>query len=127
MRTTEPPPWLELAAEQGDGTGVVPGAAARTRAELFTRLAETLDLPGYFGHNWDALADCLLDLVEAGPLTLTVENADQLLGDEPPAQLASLLDVFDDVWSQGRHQVRVVLRTAPERLAELRRRVTATG
>ncbi|SCG45816.1 barstar family protein [Micromonospora halophytica] len=127
MRTTEPPPWLELTAERGDGTGAVPGAGARTRAELFTRLAETLDLPGYFGRNWDALADCLLDLVEAGPLTLTVEDADQLLGDEPPAQLAALLDVFGDAWSHGRHPVRVVLRTGPERLPELRRRVTATG
>ncbi|MEV4490700.1 barstar family protein [Micromonospora coxensis] len=127
MRATESPSWLELTAEQVDAAGAVPGAAARTRAELFTRLAETLDLPGYFGRNWDALADCLSDLVETGPVTLTVEDADQLLVDEPPAQLATLLDVFDDAWSHGRHPVRVVLRTAPERLPELRRRVTAHG
>ena len=32
------------------------------KAALMTELAARLHLPGYFGHNWDALADMLADL-----------------------------------------------------------------
>lgn len=33
----------------------------RSKHELLQRLADTLPLPASFGHNWDALADCLRD------------------------------------------------------------------
>ncbi|PKO57731.1 MAG: hypothetical protein CVU19_18545 [Betaproteobacteria bacterium HGW-Betaproteobacteria-13] len=32
------------------------------KAALLTRIATVLDFPRWFGHNWDALADCLGDL-----------------------------------------------------------------
>lgn len=32
------------------------------KTELFTRIASALIFPDWFGHNWDALADCLGDL-----------------------------------------------------------------
>ena len=32
-----------------------------SKAELMSRLAQTFKLPGYFGHNWDALYDSLSD------------------------------------------------------------------
>jgi Barstar (barnase inhibitor) len=32
------------------------------RASLFDRVASTMQFPEYFGHNWDALEDCLTDL-----------------------------------------------------------------
>ncbi|MEV0809232.1 barstar family protein [Micromonospora sp. NPDC050200] len=127
MDATDLPPWLELTTEPADGTVVVAGAAARNSGDLFGLLAQALDLPGWFGRNWDALADCLLDRDDAGPLALRVDDADQLLADEPPAQLATLLHVFDDVWSHGRHPVRVVLRAAPDRLPGLRRRVATAS
>ena len=44
---------------------VVPGAADK-RASL-ERFAEVLRLPDWFGHNLDALADCLHDLAETPP------------------------------------------------------------
>jgi RNAse (barnase) inhibitor barstar len=31
------------------------------KAELLSILARELQFPGYFGHNWDALSDCLRD------------------------------------------------------------------
>ncbi|MCZ7655132.1 MAG: barstar family protein [Rhodocyclaceae bacterium] len=34
----------------------------RDRTTLFECLATTLKFPDWFGHNWDALADCLSDL-----------------------------------------------------------------
>lgn len=34
----------------------------RSKRDLFGRLHKRLQLPGYFGNNWDALNDCLHDL-----------------------------------------------------------------
>jgi len=37
-------------------------AGCHDKTELLRRLATTLSFPASFGHNWDALADCLRDL-----------------------------------------------------------------
>ena len=37
-------------------------AAARGKEKLLGALATRLRFPGYFGHNWDALDECLRDL-----------------------------------------------------------------
>jgi len=86
------PGWLELrTAPAPAGAIVLDGAACRTRAGLFAEFARALRFPAYFGHNWDALTDCLRD---AAPELLYVSDAGQLLTDEPPAQLTTLLDVL---------------------------------
>ncbi|MFI7608171.1 barstar family protein [Micromonospora sp. NPDC049366] len=89
------------------------GAATRTRDGFFTALAEALALPPHFGHNWDALADVLRDRLAAAPLTLRVDNADELLADEPAGQYARFLTVFTDVAADAPHPLRVVLRDLP--------------
>ena len=35
---------------------------AHDKAEFLAACARCLDFPSYFGHNWDALSDCLTDL-----------------------------------------------------------------
>jgi len=42
--------------------GVVVPAGISTKAELLAFLAQAIPLPAYFGHNWDALEECLTDL-----------------------------------------------------------------
>lgn len=49
----------------------VDGAALETRAEVLRVLGETLAFPEHYGHNLDALNDCLRDL--AGPTVLLWE------------------------------------------------------
>ncbi|WP_406113525.1 barstar family protein [Kitasatospora purpeofusca] len=85
-----------------DRLRLVRGANCRTRAALFTEWAWALSFPGYFGHNWDAFEECLNDALlppgtgsAATGLLLLVADADALLADEPPAQLALLLDILD--------------------------------
>lgn len=34
----------------------------KDRDGLFQRVATALEFPGWFGHNWDALQDCLTDM-----------------------------------------------------------------
>ena len=40
---------------------VVDAAKLRSKQELLTSIAQAFDFPGHFGHNWDALLDCLSD------------------------------------------------------------------
>jgi RNAse (barnase) inhibitor barstar len=48
-------------APDHDFSVVVPTGIS-SKAELFTFLARAIPLPDYFGHNWDALEECLNDL-----------------------------------------------------------------
>ena len=105
---------------------VLSGSAARTRSGLYDALDAALDLPGHFGRNWDALADVLAERLDAGPLTLVVADAAELLAEEPPAQLGTLLDVLGGVAAGAHESLRVVLCDTPARLPALRSRLTAT-
>lgn len=70
----------------------VDGADMRTVAGVLTALADAWEFPDHFGHNRDALDDCMRDLPaslrtsEGTPSTgwLTIAlNASQILADEP--------------------------------------------
>lgn len=47
--------------EQQDFVARIPTSIRDTKT-LFDQLFEKLQLPGYFGFNWNALSDCLRDL-----------------------------------------------------------------
>lgn len=51
-------------------------AGLHDRAALFDALAQTLQLPDYFGRNWDALDECLRDLSWLKPKTIVIAHAD---------------------------------------------------
>jgi len=55
-------------------------SAVRDKTTLMERLAAALKFPDWFGHNWDALADCLSDLswLPAGGHVLLLEHCDDL-------------------------------------------------
>ena len=50
------------AARAGRHAAVLDLAGVRGKAAFLARCAAALNLPGWFGHNWDALHDCLTDL-----------------------------------------------------------------
>lgn len=58
----------------------IPLREVRTKGELLAKLAECLCFPDWFGHNWDALEDCLKDLswLPARGYVLVLEDADVL-------------------------------------------------
>ncbi|MEU9888128.1 barstar family protein [Sphaerisporangium sp. NPDC051017] len=124
------PHWLTVstapapaAGDPGRGHGdVVDGRACRTRAAFFEEAARALRLPGYFGRNWDALADSFRDLTTAGKVALVIDHAEDLLADEPPAQLATLLDILAESAQTG---LTTTLHTTPDAQPTLHTRLTA--
>ena len=70
---------------------VLDGRTLADQAELLGALGRALDLPDYYGGNWDALEECLNDLSwRAGPLWLVLHHAEAI----PADQLATLTDIF---------------------------------
>ncbi len=67
------------------------------KAALLQRIAAAMRFPDWFGHNWDALSDCLTDLSwePARGYVVILEHADALRG-ESGDTLATALDVFED-------------------------------
>ncbi|KOU64752.1 hypothetical protein ADK55_07160 [Streptomyces sp. WM4235] len=55
-------PALAAARKAGWTTLDLDLDGVRSKAELMRRLGETLRVPEWFGGNWDALADALIDL-----------------------------------------------------------------
>ncbi|MCF8569103.1 barstar family protein [Gordonia sp. HY002] len=105
------------------GTGFaarrVDGAQMRTVGGVLDALATAWDFPAHFGRNRDALDDCMRDLPtglhtpEGAPSTgwLTiVENASQVLADEPDALewFAESIDFWRDSYRDARFAVLLV-------------------
>lgn len=87
-------PWVHVVPEQGalpvdlllpvTGRTYVArldGRQMRDTDAVFQQFYDGLRLPDYFGWNWDALSDCLLDLkwLAADHYVLIVEAADEAL------------------------------------------------
>ncbi|MFC8953508.1 barstar family protein [Streptomyces sp. NPDC057101] len=85
--TSPADPWLasETAAlAQRNGLVLrLDGREMRDPASVFRTFARDLSFLGYFGHNWDALVDCLHDWHGPGhgdqDLAILIEHADDLL------------------------------------------------
>ena len=72
-----------------------------TKAELLAFLARAIPLPDYFGHNWDALEECLgnLDWREIKPLVLV--HRDVPLAGNPSDQRVYLQILADAAREPG--------------------------
>ncbi len=80
-------------------------AGCRDKTELLTRLSQALRFPDWFGHNWDALADCLADmgwLGEAEGYVLVLDNAQdlRLAAQDDYDSLIEILDEAADGWRE---------------------------
>src|SRR5574341_275555 len=75
----------------------IKGAKCQTPAALFTEFAKVLELPDYFGHNWDALEECLADLewMPARGYVLLLTEAEQILPKDED-DYATLLEILND-------------------------------
>jgi RNAse (barnase) inhibitor barstar len=81
------------------GTGVawfdLDLAGIASREAFLKRCAAELQLPGYFGHNWDALYECLLGLAGTGsPGAVVHWRRGAALAKRAPDVVRTALEVF---------------------------------
>jgi RNAse (barnase) inhibitor barstar len=91
-------------------------AGCSDKAELLARIAAALGFPAWFGHNWDALFDCLTDLSWRPALgyVLILEHATELRATEPEVFDTALAILGDAaaVWQARGAPFRVFVSTA---------------
>ena len=80
-------------AELGFLTHTLAGQAIRSESDFFVEAARGLDLPAWFGGNWDALHDALGDLAESEPARQAIlwVDADVSLAADNQAVLDAVL------------------------------------
>lgn len=98
--------------------------AARDKNGFLNALAKALQFPDYFGHNWDAFYDCLLELKHGdGAGTLLVLRDASGFARAEPEEFAAAVDTLADAadyWKgQNKALVAVVELEAPALAPEL--------
>ena len=78
-------------------------ARARSKDDMLDLIGRGLAFPEWFGHNWDALADCLLDMGWRPALGFVVvlKNAEMVRA-RAESDFATLLKIFADVADERR-------------------------
>lgn len=76
---------------------------ATGKDDMLDAIAKSLAFPDWFGANWDALADCLMDMAwrPAVGYVVILDHADHVHA-LAEADFVALLRVFDDVAEQWR-------------------------
>jgi RNAse (barnase) inhibitor barstar len=85
-------------------------AGIEGRDQLLKLLYKILNLPGYFGFNWDALSDCLRDFhwIEKKVVTIIHEDLPNLDNRELKVYLELLSEAIVD-WKAGEeHEIEVI-------------------
>lgn len=91
LSATDTAALMQTAHETGCCVRHIELQGCHDKAGLLARIAQTLDFPACFGHNWDALADCLGDLDWLPPGSGYALVFDGL---ESPEQWPTLLEVL---------------------------------
>ena len=88
---------------------VIKGGHCKTPANLFAEFARALGFPDYFGHNWDALEECLADLewLPAKGYILLITDAGCVLPDDE-GEYETFLEILRDAgetWGNGQAEM----------------------
>jgi len=88
---------------------VIKGLHCKTPADLFAEFARALEFPDYFGHNWDALEECLADLewLPAKGYVLLITDAGCVLPDNEE-EYETFLEILRDAgeaWGNGQAEM----------------------
>lgn len=93
-----------------DADFVVHLSRINSKEELFKQLSDKLEMPKYFGSNWDALSDCLRDFhwIEQQKIILVHDDFLLLNEHELSTYLQVLFEAIQD-WKDGEeHSLEVV-------------------
>lgn len=87
-------------------------------------IGQALNFPDWYGHNWDALADCLADLswMAASGYVLILDHADRFAAANPTdfATALSILQEASDSWREEGIPFWTLVNTASDGIVWLR-------
>lgn len=97
IAATDAPMIAQVAVACGCRVCRIDLAGCEDKTGLLARIAAALDFPDWFGHNWDALADCLDDLewLPADAYVILFENVTEA-APTLSVDLATALSIFAD-------------------------------
>lgn len=117
---------VQSAAKKARYTYVhIDGSKIERKEQLLNALATALRLPKTFGHNWDALEECLNDLEGDGEgYVIYYDHIDGLLGAHPD-QFETLVEILRDAvesWKEDDEALVVLFSgtKAPKGVAKLK-------
>jgi Barstar (barnase inhibitor) len=91
------------------------GTAIASKADFLNALATALNFPDYFGHNWDALADCLTDMGwQGGDRALLLYTHPEHFAQADPAAWSTALEILQEAiefWHNTGTSLYVVLQS----------------
>lgn len=90
------------------------------KKDLFIQLQTLLHFPDYFGHNWDALNDCLKDFhwIEEKGIVIIHNKLPYINFDELCIYIELLYDVINDWKEDEQHYVKVIFPSSSKILIE---------
>jgi RNAse (barnase) inhibitor barstar len=96
---------IEGAQQNGQLVFRIDLAAAQDKAGMLDIIGKTMAFPEWFGHNWDALLDCLSDLGwrPAEGYLIVLEHCDGIHG-RAEADFVQLLQIFEAAANEWREQ-----------------------
>jgi RNAse (barnase) inhibitor barstar len=96
---------IEAAQQNGYAVFRVDLASARDKREMLDAIGKSMAFPEGFGHNWDALLDCLADLGwrPAEGYIVILEHCDGIHG-RAEAAFVQTLQVFEAAANEWREQ-----------------------
>jgi len=114
---------LALAVQRGMTVVPIRLAPVRDKKAFLNAVAQALRFPDYFGHNWDAFYDCLIELArgDGGTLMLLreVSNFARTEPEEFAAALAALRDAADYWKEKGKVLIVIAELETPAMAPEL--------
>lgn len=77
---------------------IIKGSQCKTKEALFKEFATVLEFPDYFGHNWDALDECIQDLawLPAKKYVIFITDLDQIVIESVRDMHNLFLDILKD-------------------------------
>lgn len=101
----DPAPLYAAAEANGLYVFKVDLSAARDKAQMLDTIAATLAFPEWFGHNFDALFDCLVDLGwrPAEGYLVVLQHCDGIHG-RAEGDFVATLEVFEAAAAEWREQ-----------------------
>jgi RNAse (barnase) inhibitor barstar len=104
----------DAAAKAGWRLYWLAGQEVTDKQEFLQLCADTFAFPDWFGHDWDALYDCLTDLTWENPSAghLVIYAGWQALAQEEPESFATALKIFKEavtLWQDSPTPMAVLL------------------